>query len=97
MTTTAPTSAGDTVPGVFLPHALLARLEARRARDGISWRELARRAGMPGSYGIAGKLRRGVHPTAKILVPLLAYLGETDLEPYIGPPVAEPGRQAPAA
>lgn len=77
----------------FDPAALLARLEAKRTDDGISWRELVRRAGMPRSYGIAGKLRRGGHPTAGVLILLLRYLGETDLGPY----TREPERAAPAA
>lgn len=66
----------------FQPAALLAALDTRRQTDGISWRELARRAGIPGSYGIAGKLRHGAHPTAGVLVLLLGYLGEKDLTPY---------------
>lgn len=79
----------------FDPAALLARLEARKTTDGISWRELARRAGMPQSYGIAGKLRAGAQPTAGVLVLLLRYLGETDLAPYARQ--VEPGQAAPAA
>lgn len=78
----------------FDPHALLAALEAKKAADRISWRELARRAGMPHSYGIAGKLRRGAHPSAGVLVLLLRYLGQTDLTPYLGD---RPERAAPAA
>lgn len=77
----------------FDPAALLARLEAKRDADQISWRELARRAAMPHSYGIAGKLRRGAHPTAGVLILLLRYLGETDLSPYC----RDPERAAPAA
>lgn len=80
----------------FDPHALLAALQTRRAADGISWRELARRAGIPGSTGIAGKLRAGVNPTAAVLVLLMRYLGETDLAPYTRSP-PETGRAAPAA
>jgi hypothetical protein len=79
----------------FDPAALLAALQAKKTADRISWRELARRAGMPHSYGIAGKLRAGSHPSAGVLVLLLRYLGETDLEPYIGD--NRPERSAPAA
>lgn len=75
VTSTAPRAA-------FSSAALLAALQARKKADGISWRELARRAGMPQSYGIAGKLRRGAQPTAGVLALLLAYLGDTDLAAY---------------
>ncbi len=78
----------------FDPAVLLARLEAKKSADGISWRELARRAGMPQSYGIAGKLRSGAQPTAGVLVLLLRYLGETDISPYARD---RPERAAPAA
>lgn len=71
--------------------ALLAALEAKKRTDGISWRELARLAGMPRSYGIAAKLRAGVHPTAGVLMCLLDYLGETDLAPYRAARVAAAG------
>ena len=81
----------------FDPAALLAALDARRRTDGISWRELARRAGIPGTNGIAGKLRAGVHPSAGVLVLLLRYLGETDLAPYARDGGGEAGRAAPAA
>jgi transcriptional regulator with XRE-family HTH domain len=90
----------DSPRTVFDPHALLAALEAKKAADGISWRELAARAGMPHSYGIAGKLRRGAQPSAGVLVLLLRYLGTTDLRPYITNPAAAAsrvGRAAPAA
>lgn len=81
----------------FDPAALLAALETQKKTDGISWRELARRAGMPHSYGIAGKLRRGVHPSAGVLVLLLRYLGTTDLQPYTDQAADRPERAAPAA
>ena len=68
----------------FNPAALLDALERKRGADDITWRELARRCGMPQAYGIGAKLRAGVHPSAGVLVLLLAYLGETDLAPYIG-------------
>jgi len=76
----------------FDPAALLAALEAKRTRDGLSWRQLARTAGMPGSYGIAGKLRRGVQPTAGVLILLMNYLDETDITVF-----ARAERAAPAA
>jgi transcriptional regulator with XRE-family HTH domain len=82
--------------GAFDPDALLAALIAKKDNDGISWRELARRAGMPQSYGIAAKLRSGAQPTAGVLVLLLRYLGETDLSPYTGGPDRSE-RAAPAA
>lgn len=75
---------------------LLAALQARKAADGISWRELSRQAGMPQSYGIASKLRRGAQPTAGVLTLLLRYLGESDIGPYTSEE-AGPGANAPAA
>jgi predicted transcriptional regulator len=78
---------------VFDPAALLAALVAKKAADAISWRELARRAGMPQSYGIAAKLRAGAQPTAGVLILLLRYLGDTDLARY----AREPERTTPAA
>lgn len=71
------------IRAAFDPAALFAALDAKRATEGISWREVARRAGMPGTNGFAGKLRGGSHPSAGVLVLLLAWLGETDLAPYI--------------
>lgn len=66
----------------FDPALLLAALQRRKDAENISWRELARRAGMPQSYGIAAKLRAGCHPTAGVLILLLRYLGTTDLAAY---------------
>lgn len=77
----------------FDAEALLAALDTKRCADGISWRELARRAGI-GSYGIAGKLRRGVQPTAGVLILLMRYLKQTDITAYETPRVEQ---TAPAA
>ena len=79
----------------FDPATLLARLEAKKRQQDISWRELALQAGMPQSYGIASKLRAGAQPTAGVLLLLLRWLGDTDLAPYATG--AEPERAAPAA
>jgi transcriptional regulator with XRE-family HTH domain len=89
-------TATPTARDAFDPQALLTRLDAKRRADGISWRELVRRAGMPGSYGIARKLRTGTQPTAGVLVLLLRYLGETDLGPYAAT-LGGPEQAAPAA
>jgi hypothetical protein len=69
-------------PPAFRTDALLAALETQMRRDGIGWREMARRAGLR-SYSIGGKLRRGAQPTAGVLIRLLGYLGDYDLARYL--------------
>jgi hypothetical protein len=74
-----------TLPGArFNPEALYLALDKqRRARGpGCSWRKVAQEAGIVNS-AVGVRLGRGQDVHADTLVRLLAWLGETDLAPYI--------------
>lgn len=70
------------VRGCFDSAAFRARLDQRRTELGISWREVNRQSGLPAAAG-AIKLRYGYVPNIETVCRLMAWLGETDLGPYL--------------
>jgi hypothetical protein len=66
----------------FDPAALHAALDRRRRASGISWRELQRQAGIAG-HSTPARLVAGQTLRADTLLRLMAWLGETDITPYV--------------
>lgn len=63
------------------PDALYVALDRRRRRHRLSWRAVAGEAGV--SPAALSRLSSGRRPDADTLVRLLAWLGSTDLAPYV--------------
>lgn len=63
--------------------AFLAALDDQRRALGISWRELCRQAGIYPGYPIAERLAAGNTASVDTFLRLLAWLGETDVTPYV--------------
>lgn len=61
--------------------ALYVALDRQRRRDRKKWRDVAHEAGL--SASTLTRLGQGKRPDADGLVRLLAWLGTTDLAPYI--------------
>lgn len=66
----------------FNPEALYLALDKQRRARVISWRRVALECGAK-NISVGPRLGRGVDVHADTLVRLLAWLGETDLKPYI--------------
>lgn len=62
--------------------ALYVALDRARRQRRVSWRQLCREAGIPGS-STTTRLGRGLAPSAENLARLLVWLGQTDLKPYL--------------
>lgn len=62
--------------------ALYVALDRKRRAERISWRELMRQAGFVGS-ALTTRLSRGCQMNTDSLALLLAWLGDTDVRPYI--------------
>lgn len=69
-------------PSLDVP-ALHDRLNTARHVLGLSWRSVFLQAGLPHSASLATRLAAGNTMSADTLIPLLAWLDETDLTPYI--------------
>lgn len=67
----------------FDVEALYVALDKRRRQRNISARELLRQAGFGNSASIWTRIGHGQSLSADALVKLLAWLGETDLKPYM--------------
>jgi hypothetical protein len=65
----------------FDVEALYVALDKRRRADHRLWRDIAHEAGI--SASTFTRMGQGHHPSADNLVKALAWLGETDLKPYI--------------
>lgn len=68
-------------PGAFDVVALFAALDARRESEGLSWRMVADRVGV--SASTFTRLGHGQLPAVDSLAALLAWLGTTDLAPFL--------------
>lgn len=65
----------------FDPEALYARLDTSRRSQRLSWRALSRQSGI--DTALISRLGHGHSPGVGNLVRVLAWLGETDLAPYL--------------
>ena len=66
----------------FSPEALYAALDRKRRARGMCWRDVAWAAGVtPSLFTRIG--RHGLRPDVDNLARLLAWLGDTDIRPYI--------------
>lgn len=77
----APAAVAEVAGGELDPAALYAKLDQQREASGLTWRRLAAEAGVSPS-GLT-KLGHGGHPSSDVLVRLLAWLGTTDLGPFL--------------
>lgn len=71
--------------------ALYLRLDRERRTRKVRWRSIALEAGV--SASTLTRISQGNTPDADALVSLLAWLGETDLAPYITTTEPSPGGQ----
>ena len=66
---------------IFDSEALALALDEQRQQRGLTWRQVAREAGV--SPSLMTRLACGDQPTVRSLVAVLGWLGETDLKPYL--------------
>lgn len=66
---------------IFDAEGLALALDKKRTEKGMSWRAVGREAGV--SPSTLSRLAADEHPDVRGLVSLLAWLGETDLAPYL--------------
>ncbi len=66
---------------LFDPEALALALDRKRLAETLSWREVARQANV--SPSVLTGLAQGDLIHVSVLVRLLGWLGETDLDPYL--------------
>jgi hypothetical protein len=77
---------------VFSVEALYVALDARRRREHLLWRDIAKQAGCAAStftrMGLYGQA-----PNAENLARMLLWLGNTDLAPFLAGIANQPDRQ----
>lgn len=71
---------------VFNIDALYVVLDRKRRAQRISWRKLLDQAGIANNNGVITRLARGQQMSTVTLAPLLVWLGDTDVGPYITAP-----------
>jgi hypothetical protein len=67
----------------FNCEALYLAMDAQRRARRLSWRGVGRELGLPNQPSLMTRLGHGAPPGLNNLVLMLAWLGTTDLKPYI--------------